>query len=226
MNIVMVNGSPRRDGSTAKLLCAAVDGAKSVAGENVNVERIDVYSKPYMGCKSCLACKLPAMQGKGCVVTDEMTADIKKAEAADVLLMGTPVYFFSESSGFKAFYERLLYPYKSYLPQVKTLFPRQIQAGIIYTMNMAQESFENASPYLEKPSICQPTVKLAAELVGTCEAMVVHGTLRTPNFERYVIDVETERVKAEKVLQTFPAQLQAAYELGAKLARQAMAAAV
>lgn len=222
MNIVLVNGSPRKNGATAKLLCAAADGAKSVLGESATVERIDVYSKKYGGCKSCFGCKLPSTQGKGCILSDEMTEDLKKAENADVLILGTPVYFFSESCGFRAFFERLLYPYKSFLPGVKTIFPKKIQSGIIYTMNVTEEQYEQISKHMEIPPVAQPTATLAGEILGTCETFVAYDTQRTNEYERYVVDMEKERAKEQRFRENFPLQLDAAYAFGGMLARRAM----
>ena len=220
MNIVIVNGSPRKDGCTAKLLCAAAEGAKSVAGEDTNIERIDIYSKNYSGCKSCFGCKLSSTQGKGCVLKDEMTENLKIAETADVLIFGTPVYFFSESCGFRAFIERFLYPYKSFLPAVKTLFPKQIQAGMIYTMNVTEEQYTHISKHLAKPDIYQPTAALAGEILGTCETFVVYDTQRTEAYEKYIVDIEKERAKALRFREKFPKQLEAAYAFGEMLARR------
>ncbi len=54
---MFINGSPRRNGNTAKLLNRAMEGAKDAGAE---VEMVNLYDRDlvYKGCMSCFACKV------------------------------------------------------------------------------------------------------------------------------------------------------------------------
>ncbi len=54
-NIVIVNGSPRKNWNTAKMCESFANGVKEAGGE---VEIINLYDIDFKGCRSCFACKL------------------------------------------------------------------------------------------------------------------------------------------------------------------------
>ena len=101
MRVVAFNGSPRKNGNTATLLGKALEGAQSAGAEG---ELFNLYEYAYKGCVSCLACKRIDTKHPGrCAVRDELTPLLEKTLAADVLLVGTPVYLGTETSGTRAF---------------------------------------------------------------------------------------------------------------------------
>ena len=55
MNILLINGSPRKNMNTATLLEKAAKGARSAGAD---VELVHLYDYEYSGCKSCFACKI------------------------------------------------------------------------------------------------------------------------------------------------------------------------
>ena len=57
MKALFINGSPRKNGNTAKLLKRAMEGAAEVGAET---ELINLYDRSlnFNGCMSCFACKL------------------------------------------------------------------------------------------------------------------------------------------------------------------------
>ncbi len=54
MNVVAINGSPRKNWNTAILLNKALEGA---AAKNASTELIHLYDLNFKGCVSCFACK-------------------------------------------------------------------------------------------------------------------------------------------------------------------------
>ncbi len=91
MKVIAVNGSPRKHWNTATLLKAALEGA---AGQGADTELIHLYDLDFKGCTSCFACKLRGGKSYGkCAVRDALTPVLQKAEEADALILGTPVYF-------------------------------------------------------------------------------------------------------------------------------------
>lgn len=54
MNVIAVNGSPRKDWNTSTLLKSAPEGAESVGART---ELVHLYDLTYKGCTSCFSCK-------------------------------------------------------------------------------------------------------------------------------------------------------------------------
>ena len=54
MKVIAINGSPRKNWNTAKLLENALEGAKN---KGADTELIHLYDLQYKGCRSCLVCK-------------------------------------------------------------------------------------------------------------------------------------------------------------------------
>lgn len=100
MKIIAFNGSPRRNGNTAKLLKEALRGA---AASGADTEYVDLYSLNYKGCISCFYCKRKDKDHGTCIVKDDLSPFLTKAKEADALLFGSPIYFMSLTSGMHAF---------------------------------------------------------------------------------------------------------------------------
>jgi len=62
MNVIAINGSPRKNGNSAAMLEAAIKGAKE---NGAAVERIDLFDLNYKGCVSCFACKVKNAKTNG-----------------------------------------------------------------------------------------------------------------------------------------------------------------
>ena len=112
MKAMFFNGSPRKNWNTAKALDAAAEGAKSVG---FDVERVDLYDVKFNGCASCFACKLKNRKTNGvCAIRDELRPILERARQADVLVIGSPVYFSYPTGVMRSFLERLAFPVYSY----------------------------------------------------------------------------------------------------------------
>jgi len=89
MKVIAFNGSPRKEWNTATLLKSALDGA---ASRGADVELVHLYDLDYKGCNSCFACKLKGGKSYGhCGMRDGLTPLLRKVEAADGVLLGSPV---------------------------------------------------------------------------------------------------------------------------------------
>lgn len=68
MNVIAVNGSPRKNWNTHILLGKALEGAKDAGAQT---ELVNLYDLEYKGCISCLACKLKNGKSLGrCALND------------------------------------------------------------------------------------------------------------------------------------------------------------
>ena len=86
MKVLMIDGSPRKDGNTATALA---EMEKVFVQEGVEVEIVKVGNQPVQGCMACGAC---AKLGR-CMVDDVVNELAPKFEAADGLVVASPVYY-------------------------------------------------------------------------------------------------------------------------------------
>lgn len=114
-NIVVVIGSPRKNGNTDILASSFIKGAKD-AGNNVDV--ISVIGSNVAGCIGCDYCK--RNDEHKCCQNDDMTDYYKRLANADVIVFATPIYFYNISSQLKAIIDRLHNPIR-YTFKVKKL---------------------------------------------------------------------------------------------------------
>lgn len=111
--ILMLNGSPHRDGCTAEALNEMV---KVFDKEDIETELIQVGIKDIRGCISCGKCE----QLGHCVFDDLVNEVAPKFEEADGLVVGSPVYYGSPNGTILSFMDRLFY---------STSFSKQMKVG-------------------------------------------------------------------------------------------------
>ena len=105
MKVLILNGSPHAEGN----LSVAINELKKVfAEEGVEVERVDVGNKNIVGCKACFACS----GLKRCVIDDLVNETLPKFEAADGLILASPVYYASPNGSLVSFCDRLFFASK------------------------------------------------------------------------------------------------------------------
>lgn len=98
--IVVLLGSPRKNGNTEKLVEAFTKGAES-AGHQVT--RFSVAQTRVNGCLGCDYCM---SHGGECVQKDGMQAIYEALYQADTLVFATPVYYFGMTAQIKAIIDR------------------------------------------------------------------------------------------------------------------------
>ncbi len=101
MNILVLNGSPRPQGSTAQMVAAFKEGAES-AGNTVNV--VDVCRKKIAGCLACEHCH--RVEPRVCVQKDDMFEIYALMEEADMLVLASPIYYHNISGQLKCAIDR------------------------------------------------------------------------------------------------------------------------
>ena len=99
MNILIINGSPRKSGNTELLAEAFAKGA----AEQHHVEIVSVRDYKVNPCLGCNAC----FKANGiCAQKDDMAIIYEKMNQADMLVIASPVYFYSISAQLKAIKDR------------------------------------------------------------------------------------------------------------------------
>ncbi|MBF0504324.1 MAG: flavodoxin family protein [Candidatus Omnitrophica bacterium] len=108
-NILVVSGSPKKDGNTAWLIKWFAQGARSV-GSSVKIIRAAGLKHKVVGCTSCRLCQ--KKQAFRCVIKDEVSDCVASFLDADVIVMASPLYFYGASSQLKAVVDRMFSLYK------------------------------------------------------------------------------------------------------------------
>ncbi|MBQ3446599.1 MAG: flavodoxin family protein, partial [Synergistaceae bacterium] len=108
MKALFVNGSPRKNWNTYKMLESAMKGASDSGAET---ELVNLYDSPAKGCISCFACKVKNSKTNGlCAYRDSLTPILQKALESDIIVAGSPIYFSNVTALTRAFLERLMFP--------------------------------------------------------------------------------------------------------------------
>lgn len=102
MKVLMINGSPRKDGNTS---IALEEMRKIFEAEGVETEIVRVGNQDVRGCIACGCC---GELGK-CVFDDVVNELAPKFQAADGLVVASPVYYASANATLIAVLDRLFY---------------------------------------------------------------------------------------------------------------------
>jgi multimeric flavodoxin WrbA len=97
--VLAIAGSPRRGGNSDALLDACVEGAEAAGAE---VTRLVVARSGIGACTGCNGCSKDGL----CIVRDPMQDAYPLLDAADAIVVSTPVYFAGVPSVLKALYDR------------------------------------------------------------------------------------------------------------------------
>ena len=103
MKVLTVLGSPHREGHTATLL-ERYTGILQGKHRQAEIQNLWVGDGSIRPCMGCDACKNPTGP---CVLDDAMREGLKAVLKAEVLILASPIYWFSVSSQLKSFIDRL-----------------------------------------------------------------------------------------------------------------------
>jgi multimeric flavodoxin WrbA len=157
--ILVVLGSPRKEGNSSILAAQAIKGARETGAQVTVFHLNEMAISP---CQACNGCRLDPESD--CVVQDDMQTLYPELRDSDALLIASPVYWFAASAQIKLFMDRC---YALGTDRYKALKGKKI--GIILTYGgddafdsgavNAMRSFQDAFHYI------------GSEIVG-----MVHGT--------------------------------------------------
>jgi len=98
--VLILSASPRKGGNSDTLCNQLMEGAQQAGHQ---VEKIFLKEKKINYCTGCGACY---NRGNGCSQKDEMENMLNKMIDADVIVMATPVYFYTMNGQMKTFIDR------------------------------------------------------------------------------------------------------------------------
>jgi multimeric flavodoxin WrbA len=103
MKVLALNGSPRKQGNTDILVDDVLSGARS---KGHLVEKLRLYDYEILPCIDCRRCK-QGEAGYACALKDGMQEIYPKLEAADIIIFGTPIYWYGPTAKMKLLIDRL-----------------------------------------------------------------------------------------------------------------------
>lgn len=100
-SVFVILGSPRKNGNSEVICNAFIEGSE-IAGHTT--EKVFLHEKEIHSCRACYACQ---NTGK-CIINDDMNELLDRMIKADVIVLATPVYFYSLSGQLKTMIDRTL----------------------------------------------------------------------------------------------------------------------
>lgn len=141
MHIVGIDGSPRKDGNTEKLMRAILAGAEEAGGKTEFLKLADLTIHFCRGCGTCRA------TGE-CVMQDDMDRVVESIQKSDVIVLGSPIYAWQVSGNTKVFMDRLC---RLLTPQYQSRLNGPKRIAFAYTQgNPDAELFKPYFDYQEK----------------------------------------------------------------------------
>lgn len=103
-NVLGISGSPVREGNVEAFLQRAME---SVARRDVHCEVVHLSGLKIKDCVHCNFCLSRQEPGRYCALKDDAQTVFEKAEAADIIVLASPVYFMRTSARMAALIDRL-----------------------------------------------------------------------------------------------------------------------
>lgn len=102
MKVILVNGSPNKNGCTA----TALGEFEKILKENgIETEQFYLGTDPIAPCRACRACK----NLKRCVIDDRVNEFVAKAKECDGVVIGSPVHYAGASGAITTFLDRAFF---------------------------------------------------------------------------------------------------------------------
>lgn len=154
LKVILINGSPRKDGCTARALDEMI---RVFAEEGIETELVQIGKNDIRGCVACNGCQKLGH----CVFKDDIVNEIAaKFESAEGLVVGSPVYYASPNGALISLLDRLMY---------STPYSKQMKVGAAVVS--ARRSGSSASVDVLNKYFINRNMMLA----GSTNWNIVHG---------------------------------------------------
>lgn len=135
MKVLLINGSPHREGNT---FIALSEVARALEAEGIDTEIVSIGAKPVPGCIACWHCA----QNGSCAFNDDLYLEIReKLASADGLIVGSPVYFAGPNGSLCALLDRL------FVSCVDRLAYKPAAAVVVCRRGGASAAFDRLNKY-------------------------------------------------------------------------------
>ncbi|GHV39824.1 flavodoxin family protein [Clostridia bacterium] len=208
MNILAICGAADKTRNTATMLKHAFNGA--MTAPEATGEIVYLYDLNFKGCVGCHSCKLlDKSKFARCAMRDDLTTVLEKAIAADVLLIGSPIYFSDVTGETRSFLERYLFPGITYNKERERTYPKQTKIGWIFTMNAPGEVYKDFFAGL---------VGMTGRIIGDSEHVIAYHTQQFEDYSKYAATMFDVDMVKQRHIEQFPKDCEAAFEMGKRLA--------
>jgi multimeric flavodoxin WrbA len=145
---------------------------------------------------------------------DDLTPILEKLSQADGIIMGSPIYLSDTTSSFRAFIERLIFPYLPYTTPFKSLAPKKMPTALIFTMGLEEKSITEWG-YDKIFDILSSFIEM---IFTKPEILTVNNTYQFDDYDKYVSDAFSEEDKRKYRDEHFSIDCEDAYNMGVKIA--------
>ncbi|NLF24742.1 MAG: flavodoxin family protein [Deltaproteobacteria bacterium] len=210
MKVLAICGAANKKRNTATMLKNAFDGALSVPGTSGEI--VYLYDLNFKGCIGCHSCKLlDENKFARCAMRDGLTPILEKAIAADLILIGSPIYFGDVTGETRSFIERFVFPGMTYNKERIPTYPKRHKVGWVFTMNAACGYYKDFFSGL---------IGMMNYVIGESEYVTACQTQQFEDYSKYAATMfDVEAVKKRHIEQ-FPKDCEAAFEMGKRLANR------
>lgn len=164
MKALFINRGPRKNWSTVQMLKQTMKGTADAGAET---ELVNLYDTAFKGCVSYFACKLKNSKTNGlCAFKDSLTPILEKAHKADVIVIGSPIYFSYPTGPVRSFMERLMLPV------------------LTYNAKMDEKTGEMAKE-CHYPEIFRENSRFLEMLFGYTETLCTYNTYQFDDYSKY-----------------------------------------
>lgn len=129
MNILAINGSPRKNGNTSIIIQKMLEGAASEGAKTTEVRLHDIHLK---GCMGCFGCRT---EHGVCKQKDDLSPFLEAMKTCDGLIVGSPIYMYHITGQIKMFVDRA---YSLYTPKEEGGYGTAIPPGKTYALVISQ----------------------------------------------------------------------------------------
>jgi multimeric flavodoxin WrbA len=143
---------------------------------------------------------------------DGLTPVLEKAIDADVLLIGSPIYFSDVTGEARSFLERYLFPGITYNKDRAPTYPKRTKVGWVFTMNAPGEFYKDYFAGL---------VGMTDRIIGESGHVVAYQTQQFEDYSRYAATMFDEETVKRRHTEQFPQDCRAAFDMGKRLAQSA-----
>ena len=176
--ILIVMGSPRREGNSATLAKQVAAGAEAAGAE---VESFYLHDMDIQPCTACDACR--EEMDRDCVIDDEMETLYPKVRHSDAMVIASPIYWFSVSAQTKLFMDRW-YAFGGPQEEYAALAGKRIGLVLTYADLDARGGRQRAAARMGCPSdYYQRPIEHLAALCYTVSISPQGASLGTPDRE-------------------------------------------
>jgi len=102
--IVFIQGSPRKNGNTRAVATMAIEAARENNADVVEIDATELEFK-IPGCIGCRKCQ--QSEEFVCVIGDQVAQTVATLPEYDVIVMATPIYWYSYSAQIKILIDRM-----------------------------------------------------------------------------------------------------------------------